>query len=641
MKKYLWVILIMFIPLLSFSQTTIKSTSEPTTYYKGGYPIDVARAYGSGGISLKALTDAIDQLNGSPAALLLSRGTWTISSDLSIPSNITLIVPPGTDISVSSGKKLTINGKIDAGLYQIFSGTGTFAFGSGLALKSSWFSSFEDAIIKIGAAGITLETTAPHAITTDCTVPGTMSLMIKKGNILTVAPGKTLTIKCPFEAGLYQIFGGPSSVSFTGGMVDQVHPEWWGLSGDGSADDTSALSSAYAAAGTCGAKLVLPAKTMKTTSMLIWNKDVDVQGTSRTTTVIKKYGDFIGIRIGDTTGTFGQSTYENFTLDSGGRADTRAGIEVWLGHRITMNNIKVAHQGSHGIVVRGSNMSTFQNIMTYMNGGDGFRIEGNTGHAGHAANANTIINLDTLSNKGNGFSIIQKTAGYSTSNFGLGIVSQQNGGVGILVGDLTNTLQVYCESNTGYDIQFDRTSIRNFITVNHLGPYASKYRDDGSNNVIIDASQGLYLRIPSVGAPVQSGNAAGKNFIVSGGAASAGPSAHPGGNVLLYGGDAAGIKGVATGGHVGISGGAGVNGGGHGHVHIQRYGGGLAVGSANAPGPSVAISMDSATRVLLLNRLTKTQRDALMPVNGMIIYNSTTNKFQGYQNGSWQDLIKQ
>ena len=36
--------------------------------------------------------------------------------------------------------------------------------------------------------------------------------------------------------------------------------------------------------------------------------------------------------------------------------------------------------------------------------------------------------------------------------------------------------------------------------------------------------------------------------------------------------------------------------------------------------------------------LTTTQRDALTAANGMVIYNSTTNKFQGRANGAWVDL---
>ena len=37
--------------------------------------------------------------------------------------------------------------------------------------------------------------------------------------------------------------------------------------------------------------------------------------------------------------------------------------------------------------------------------------------------------------------------------------------------------------------------------------------------------------------------------------------------------------------------------------------------------------------------LTTVQRDALTPANGMVIYNSTDNKFQGYENGGWASLI--
>ena len=42
---------------------------------------------------------------------------------------------------------------------------------------------------------------------------------------------------------------------------------------------------------------------------------------------------------------------------------------------------------------------------------------------------------------------------------------------------------------------------------------------------------------------------------------------------------------------------------------------------------------------LLLGNMTTTQRDALTAANGMIIYNTTDNKFQGYENGSWVNLI--
>ncbi len=40
-----------------------------------------------------------------------------------------------------------------------------------------------------------------------------------------------------------------------------------------------------------------------------------------------------------------------------------------------------------------------------------------------------------------------------------------------------------------------------------------------------------------------------------------------------------------------------------------------------------------------LARFTTAERDALLPMNGDMIYNTTTNKFQGYENGAWVDLV--
>lgn len=45
------------------------------------------------------------------------------------------------------------------------------------------------------------------------------------------------------------------------------------------------------------------------------------------------------------------------------------------------------------------------------------------------------------------------------------------------------------------------------------------------------------------------------------------------------------------------------------------------------------------TKAMFAPRMTTSQRDSLAAENGMIIYNSTTDKFQGYENGSWTNLI--
>lgn len=46
----------------------------------------------------------------------------------------------------------------------------------------------------------------------------------------------------------------------------------------------------------------------------------------------------------------------------------------------------------------------------------------------------------------------------------------------------------------------------------------------------------------------------------------------------------------------------------------------------------------SGAKAMLISRLTTTQRDALTAVNGMMIYNSSTENFQIYENGVWRNM---
>jgi hypothetical protein len=63
--------------------------------------------------------------------------------------------------------------------------------------------------------------------------------------------------------------------------------------------------------------------------------------------------------------------------------------------------------------------------------------------------------------------------------------------------------------------------------------------------------------------------------------------------------------------------------------HTQYF---LCDGTRNA---SKIVITDGADHYLQLPQLTTAQRDALTPINGMIIYNSTTAQFERYQNGAW------
>lgn len=66
--------------------------------------------------------------------------------------------------------------------------------------------------------------------------------------------------------------------------------------------------------------------------------------------------------------------------------------------------------------------------------------------------------------------------------------------------------------------------------------------------------------------------------------------------------------------------------------------GGTAGSDDTVANSSVGIELKSTTRAFLNARMTTTERNALTAVNGMQIYNSTTDKLQVYAAGSWVDL---
>ena len=73
----------------------------------------------------EAISLAITSASGEDRTVFLAPGNWTITDDLTIPTNINLRFEMGAYCTISLTKTLTVNGVLQAPLYNIFRGTGT------------------------------------------------------------------------------------------------------------------------------------------------------------------------------------------------------------------------------------------------------------------------------------------------------------------------------------------------------------------------------------------------------------------------------------------------------------------------------------------------------------------------------------
>lgn len=103
------------------------STGGTITLNDFGHEVDCLISYGAGvNYTLATITSALTAIGTTnKVGLILRPGTWTITNDLTITSNITLLPAPGCKFTVSAGKTATIQGPVEAGAYQWIYGDGT------------------------------------------------------------------------------------------------------------------------------------------------------------------------------------------------------------------------------------------------------------------------------------------------------------------------------------------------------------------------------------------------------------------------------------------------------------------------------------------------------------------------------------
>lgn len=141
----------------SFSRRTSTGGSLSLTPVDAGGAIDILFAYGAGTARTLATLKAACQNIGTTtdAAILIAPGSWSITDDYTISSNIRILLPAGAYFSIAAGKTLTIAspGHIDAANNQkIFDGDGTVAFTLPGIVWANWWGAKAD---KTDASGTT------------------------------------------------------------------------------------------------------------------------------------------------------------------------------------------------------------------------------------------------------------------------------------------------------------------------------------------------------------------------------------------------------------------------------------------------------------------------------------------------------
>jgi hypothetical protein len=140
---------------VSSTFTRKTSTGGSITLHKlgSGTYVDVAQVYGSGTISQTALQNALNAIGTTnKRTLRLAAGAWTLTSAVTIPSNITLDLSAGAVITKGAGGSITINGQIISPPVACFSGfTGPgvdVTLGAGvLYYWEQWFGTGDDLVV--------------------------------------------------------------------------------------------------------------------------------------------------------------------------------------------------------------------------------------------------------------------------------------------------------------------------------------------------------------------------------------------------------------------------------------------------------------------------------------------------------------
>jgi hypothetical protein len=258
----------------------------------------------------------------------------------------------------------------------------------------------------------------------------------------------------PVEADEIAVGATPVNLQYDFGDIRR-----YGAVGDDSTDCTAAIQAAINACEVNGGIVRIPRGVYRFNSTLLVTDQVSIVGDSPEKSVLKKVGNINGI---DVTGN-GSAVFDRFALDATGDT-TGVGLLIKSSGRLRATRMLIQNHGSHGIQVgtasagENCNLSSFRDLKSLFNGGDGMRIEG---EPVPNINALTLEQLDLRGNTGNGLNVVNGWA-----LFLQGVCTQANDGRGTYLQNAKLCMgMIYSENNTGTDVELSADSKSNILFV--------------------------------------------------------------------------------------------------------------------------------------------------------------------------------
>lgn len=234
MRKLLYTVIILSLVFL-VAQRGNKYLPDVIVTDPHGIWLDT-RAY----TSLSGAVAAIVALGGDDRDLWICRQE-TQAGNLTIPGYISLKFLREGEIYMSSGTLTVQTRSIEAQNKQIFDGGGGYDFADGTVLKNAWFPSIDYVLDRTVSDNVTIEVVTPQTMTGDRTLSADIVLKWSgPDSVITITPGKTLTLNGKIDAGPYKIFdvtAGVGGIGLQSRSTDVGYAEWFGAdSGDSTAD---------------------------------------------------------------------------------------------------------------------------------------------------------------------------------------------------------------------------------------------------------------------------------------------------------------------------------------------------------------------------------------------------------------------